>query len=235
MNADVKKGSITPLLDDSAKFQFLETIDKDAFSAIWRKSLSHIPWESQCRKYLELNFEGKYKKYLQETGKSDDYYAGIYEDLNMSGDFSPATVAEFLKNHRELDFTLYKHRLWATVFLLRMAEPLEIPDDLNSRVVLSMDKRVYELSALPEKIKVTMTNNTSDTISTGARYHIEFFDHDLCLWRKLSLPESVTHDNKEYILIFNDIGYTLKPGASTAIASNCYQFFSQSMEKNRFL
>ncbi|MFA7493446.1 MAG: HEPN domain-containing protein [Proteiniphilum sp.] len=45
------------------------------------------------------------------------------------------------------------------------AEPIEIPDDLNSRVVLSTDKRVYEPSALPEKIKVTMTNNTSDTIS----------------------------------------------------------------------
>lgn len=206
--------SSTPLLSDSAKFQSLETIDNDAFSAIWIESLAYIPWESQCRKYLELNLEGKYKEYLQEIGESDDRYASIYEDLNRAGSLSPVTVVWFLKNHQELDFTLYKHRLWATVFLLRMPEPLEIPDTFNRSVKLSMETRVFELSVLPDKIEVNMTNNTSDTIWSGGYYHIEFFDHEQCLWKELSLPESIDTNDTSSLLPFDDNAYILKPGKS---------------------
>ncbi|SEA48096.1 hypothetical protein SAMN05216331_16011 [Porphyromonadaceae bacterium KH3R12] len=207
-------GNFTPLLNDSAKFQFLETIDNDAFSAIWIEDMAYIPWESQCRRHLELNLEGKYKKYLQEIGESDDRYASVYEDLNRAGSLSPVTVAWFLKNHQELDFTLYKHRLWGAVFLLRMPEPLEIPDTFHRSVKLSMETRVFELSALPDKVEVKMTNNTDDTIWTGEHYHIEFFDNDQCLWRELSLPESIVINNVSSQLIFNDIAYVLKPDAS---------------------
>jgi hypothetical protein len=141
LSADVfSGGNFTPLLNDSAKFQFLETIDNDAFSAIWRETIAYVDWESKCRKILELNFdEGKYKEYLREIGKSDDSYASIYEDLDSTvGSFSPMTVVWLLKNYQELDFTLYKHRLWATVFLLRMPEPVEIPDNITRTVKLSM-------------------------------------------------------------------------------------------------
>ncbi|SFK46986.1 immunoglobulin-like domain-containing protein [Proteiniphilum acetatigenes] len=207
-------GNFTPLLNDSTKFQFLETIDNDAFSSIWIESLAYIPWESQCRKYLDLNLEGKYKKYLQEIGESDDRYASIYEDLNRAGSLSPVTVAWFLKNHQELDFTLYKHRLWGTVFLLRMPEPLEIPDTFHRSVKLSMETRVFEFSALPDKVEVKITNNTNDTIITGEHYHIEFFDNDQCLWRELFLPETVVINDKSYLLIFTGTAYPLKPGAS---------------------
>ena len=56
VNADIEKGPITPLLNDSAKFDFLETIDNDAFSAIWEEEISYIHWESRCRKFLRLSF-----------------------------------------------------------------------------------------------------------------------------------------------------------------------------------
>ena len=77
---------------------------------------------------LYLNSEGKYKRYLQKVAESDEWYARIYEEIDRSGDFSPVIIARFLKNHHEHDFTLYKHRLWATVFLLNIAEPLEVSE-----------------------------------------------------------------------------------------------------------
>lgn len=127
-------GNFTPLLNDTLKFQFLGTIDDEAFSAIWREDTAYLVWKSQGIKYIDLNFAGKYMKYLQEIGESDERYAKIYEGASKSGDFSPVIVVWFLKNHHELDFTVYKHRLWATIFLLRIAEPIEIPDNFKENL-----------------------------------------------------------------------------------------------------
>lgn len=135
LSADVfSGGNFTPLLNDTSKFKFLETIDNEAFSAIWRKNTAYLAWSSQPIKILDLNSAGKYMKYLQEIGESDEQYAKIYEEINRSGDFSPPIVVGFLKNQHELDFTLYKHRLWATAFLLNIAEPIEIPDDFKQNL-----------------------------------------------------------------------------------------------------
>lgn len=37
VDADFRSENITPFLNESAEFQFLETINNDAFSAIWRE------------------------------------------------------------------------------------------------------------------------------------------------------------------------------------------------------
>ncbi len=74
-------GNFTPLVNDAAKFQFLELIDNEAFSAIWGKQTIYPDWSSRPIQMLYLNSGGK-----------------------------------------------YKHRLWATVFLLNIAEPLEVSE-----------------------------------------------------------------------------------------------------------
>ncbi len=214
-------GNFTPLLNDSAKFKFLETIDNEAFSVIWRENTAYLAWSSQGRKFIDLNFQGKYMKYLQETGETDERYAKIYEEISWSGDFSPPIVTGFLKNHHEFDFIVYKHRLWATVYLLRIAEPIEIPDTFNRSVELSMETSVFELSALPDKIEVNMTNDTNDTIWTGEHYHIEIFDNGKC--REISFPEYIIHNGTSYALIFNDIDYMLKPSASINLEKNLFK------------
>jgi len=128
-----ENGFYPALLKDSIKFKYLETIDKTAFDAIWRidDSVRKIRYKTialddvQGFKTLELNWHGNYLKYLNEIGKTDSRYAGIYESTEIAGDISPATFGWFLMSHQEFDFTLFKDRLWATVFLLRMGDPLE--------------------------------------------------------------------------------------------------------------
>lgn len=117
---------LTPLTCDSAKFDFLETINDDALSTIWRIGLANTNLSSKQIKILDLN-PGKYFEYLRETAKTEKLYDKIYEEINRSFGLTPSVVAVFLKNHHEFDFSVYKHRLWATVFLLYIGEPIEIP------------------------------------------------------------------------------------------------------------
>jgi hypothetical protein len=130
----IEAGTFYPaLLKDSVKFEFLETIDKTAFDAIWRidDSVRKIRFRTLALdsvigiKTLELNYLGKYLKYLEETGSADSRYDGIFETIEIAGDISPSTATWFPMHHVEFDFSLFKDRLWATVFLLRMGDPLE--------------------------------------------------------------------------------------------------------------
>ncbi len=130
----IEAGTFYPaLLKDSVKFEFLETIDKAAFDAIWRidDSVRKIRFRTLSLdsvtgiKTLELNCLGKYLKYLKETGKADTRYAGIFETIEIAGDISPSIATWFPTHHVEFDFTIFKNRLWASVFLLRLSDPLE--------------------------------------------------------------------------------------------------------------
>lgn len=130
----ISNGKMLPaLLKDTTKFKFLETINKEAFSTIWR--LDDYVKMVKCKdttltdlhgfKTLVLNYRGKYLNYLKEIGKSDSRYLDLYHSIEVAGDISPSTVGWFTAHHQEFDFTLFKNRLWATVFLLRMGDPLE--------------------------------------------------------------------------------------------------------------
>ena len=130
----IEAGTFYPaLLKDSVKFEYLETIDKAAFDAIWRidDSVRKIRFRTLALdsvtgiKTLELNYFSKYLKYLKETGKADSQYAGIFETIEIAGDISPSIATWFPMYHEEFDFSLFKDRLWATVFLLRMSDSLE--------------------------------------------------------------------------------------------------------------
>ncbi len=128
------KGDFLPaLFKDSIKFKFLESIDKTAFDAIWRmdnyvrmiRYRDTILTDVHGYKTLQVNFEGKYKAYLKEIGKLDNHYAEIYNGIEMWGDMSASTYTWFPTHHQEFDFTLFKDRLWATVFLLWLGDPFE--------------------------------------------------------------------------------------------------------------
>ena len=130
----VSNGKMFPsLLKDTTKFKFLETIDKEAFSAIWKMDdyVKMVKYRDTTLtdlygfKSLELNHQGKYLKYLKEIGESDNKYAELYKSIEIAGDISPSTVGWFPAHHKEFDFASFKDRLWATVFLLRMGDTLE--------------------------------------------------------------------------------------------------------------
>lgn len=134
LKIDVSVGKMYPaLVKDSVKFKFMETLDEEAFSAIWRindyvrmaKYKDTILTDLHGFKMLELNLAGKYMIYLKETGKSENSYANIYNNIEAAGDIPPSIAGWFPYHHQELDFNSYKDRLWATVFLLRLGNSFE--------------------------------------------------------------------------------------------------------------
>lgn len=77
-------------------------------------------------------------------------------------------------------------------------ENKQTKDIIIETVSLSVEPNVFKLSELPEKVEVTMTNNTNDTITTGLHYQIEHYKNNE--WIEVS-PDQ----------FFHDLGYKLIP------------------------
>src|SRR5690606_24630417 len=136
METYVENGNNFPdygLVKDTVKFQFLESLDKEAIDAIWRiddrvrRVIKYKDtWLNNVRtKVLEYNVMGRYMEYLEEIGKSDSVYYHFHESMMVAGDIAPSIVLWFNGVHEDYDFTIFKNRLWATVFLLRMGDPMD--------------------------------------------------------------------------------------------------------------
>ncbi|MBL7970315.1 MAG: hypothetical protein JNL03_02235 [Prolixibacteraceae bacterium] len=133
-SSSVSGGKMFPaLLTDSVKFKFLETLGKESFSSVWKLD-DHVQMvrykdttltDLHDFKTLGINNQGKYLRYLKEIGKSDSLYSHLYKSMETAGDIPPSVVGWYPAQHKEIDFTLFKNRLWAAVFLLRMGDPLE--------------------------------------------------------------------------------------------------------------
>lgn len=115
--------------EEEEKYEFLQSLDSTIFSEFWtigrvRKAVYQDSIYENGYQFLELSSSGRYvADYLQKIGEDDAYYKSEKETIIMAGGLSPTIVAWFLKNHNGFDFTIPKHRLWATVFILRIEEP----------------------------------------------------------------------------------------------------------------
>jgi len=117
---------------DSVKFKFFERLNKEAVDAIWQinNHIKRVKYKDTTLTdvqitSLELNINGSYLDYLEQIGKSDSVYDDLNNCFRVCGDISPTAVCGFLIAYKDYDFKIFKNRLWATVFLLRMGDPLE--------------------------------------------------------------------------------------------------------------
>lgn len=78
-------------------------------------------------------------------------------------------------------------------------------------VGLIVEPATLKLSALPENIKATMINNTTDTIMTGLHYSIEKSEDGQ--WNEVS-PDGI---------VFHDLGWRLKPSHRKSFEKNLYK------------
>ena len=84
-------------------------------------------------------------------------------------------------------------------------------DTTDPTLKLSLVSAELKLSELPDAIKVTMTNNTNDTITTGEHFRIEKFENN----------EWIDFTPKD--IAFNDIGYELKPYGVKTFHENLFK------------
>ena len=126
-------GSMNYSFNEPEKQAFLFNLDTTFFNKIWEKSIPKIVHTKDTDLYypenfytLSLNYKGEYLKYLKEKGMENDFYKSIHENIESAGDISPVVFGNFLLKHRELNFGDSENRLWASVFILRMEDPIEL-------------------------------------------------------------------------------------------------------------
>lgn len=134
LRTSMEKGEmITGLVKDSVKFKFLESLDKEALNSIWIISDSKRNIRTKDTtlvnvrgiKSLQISVLGSYMNYLNKLGESDEFYRGLHQSIEISGDFPPSMLGLTIVKNREFDFSLFKDRLWATVFILQIGDTLE--------------------------------------------------------------------------------------------------------------
>lgn len=81
----------------------------------------------------------------------------------------------------------------------------------TNEVILTAQPDTLELSSLPDTLNIVMTNYTTDTVTTGLHYCLEFYEKDL--WMEVSPKE----------MVFNDIGFRLVPGGSQVFVIGLYK------------
>ncbi|RWW91959.1 hypothetical protein EPI11_17175 [Flavobacterium cerinum] len=75
----------------------------------------------------------------------------------------------------------------------------QVKDVIGKSVSLSVKPNVFKLSELPDTVTITMTNNTTDTITTGLHYYIEKLENKE--WKEISPKD----------MLFHDLGWQLRP------------------------
>lgn len=125
------KGETPSVIKDTVKFKFLESLSDEEIGGIWilRDFRGKIRYKDtvltdlQGYKMLNPRVLGNYLNYMEKIGESDSTYIELAEFIKVTGDIPLGLW--FPEHHREYDFTTFKDRLWATVFLLRLQDPFE--------------------------------------------------------------------------------------------------------------
>lgn len=117
------------------------------------------------------------------------------------------------------DFNYIAHRKLLKQFEKHILAPINAEIDslrigsalLHKGVQLTVDPKVFQHAAIPNVLSVHMLNNSSDTIITGLHYQIEYFENQQ--WKDI-LPKN---------LLFNDLGWELKPQQSKNFEKELYK------------
>ena len=94
-------------------------ISNKTFKEIWRfqKSLP-IHEEKDTLKYLGFNYEGKYRKFLNEYGKENNAVKKYGESYNVSADLGPSMIAELSMNYESFKINELKTKLLIAIHYL---------------------------------------------------------------------------------------------------------------------
>ncbi|RZJ91784.1 MAG: hypothetical protein EOO20_04105 [Chryseobacterium sp.] len=87
----------------------------------------------------------------------------------------------------------------------------QVNDIKDKSVLLSLEPNLFKLSEIPDTVTLTITNNTSDTITTGLYYQIESFENNE--WKEVSPKD----------MVFHDLGWKLKPSDTENFQMKLYK------------
>lgn len=134
VNDELEKNSnfISPL-NELEKYSFLESLDSSIYYDFWNTDFlsKEVRYKDSIysvdKRYISLDIQayGRYVKYVQKTGESDEFYEGLGEVFELAGDIPINTAIWFSKNHQDFDFKIPKNRLFAAIYILRLEDSVD--------------------------------------------------------------------------------------------------------------
>ncbi|WP_117882797.1 hypothetical protein [Aureibaculum luteum] len=107
-----KTGTFNSNLNFEKQRKLYSKIDNNTFNEIWvfQKNLP-LNERKDTLKNLELNYEGKYRNFLNEYGKENIEIKKYDESYNVSAGLSPSMFAEMAENYELFKITKLKTKL----------------------------------------------------------------------------------------------------------------------------
>lgn len=121
-----------PSIDEEEKFKFLFNLDSELFKKIWVKQIPRfvrtkdtILYSPVNLYFIDINNNGEYVKLLKKLGKTNRYYKQVHSDIMLTGALSPVFYGGFFNQDYSLNFKNINDRLWFSIVLLTIEEPIE--------------------------------------------------------------------------------------------------------------
>jgi hypothetical protein len=116
-----KNGAFNTNLSFEKQKNLYNKIHNKTFREIWnfQKSLP-INKRKDTLKYLGLNYEGKYRKFLNEYGKENKEIENYAERFNVTADLSPSMIAELSFNYESFNIYEMKTKLIIAIHYLTL-------------------------------------------------------------------------------------------------------------------
>ncbi len=118
--------------NDGEVENFIFSLDTILFNKIWSKQIpTRVKTRDTTLHYpanfylIGLNPNGDYVKLLDNLGKSNRYYKKVHEGIICSGTLSPVFYAGFFNHEYSFDFKNISDRLFFSIALLTLDEPIE--------------------------------------------------------------------------------------------------------------
>ena len=122
INTQIKKnGTFNSNLNFEKQRELYSKIDNNTFNEIWvfQKSLP-LNERKDTLKYLDLNYEGKYRNFINEYGKENIEIKKYAESYNVSACLSPSMFAEMTENYELFKITKLKTKLVIAIHYLTL-------------------------------------------------------------------------------------------------------------------
>jgi hypothetical protein len=108
-------------LDYEKQLKLFSEIQENTFKEIWsfEKSLP-INERIDTLKYLGFNYQGKYRKFLNEYGRENNAVKHYVRSYNISADLGPSMIAELSMNYESFRINELKTKLVIAIHYLTL-------------------------------------------------------------------------------------------------------------------
>ncbi len=120
------------IIDPDLNKKFLSSLDSSVVYDIWEKcevlsvqtwdTIIHNPPDWPC---LEFNINGRYYEIIHELGKDYEYFKRLPGYIDDCACISASIIMPLICGNESFDFNDFNIRLWTSIVLLCLEEPVE--------------------------------------------------------------------------------------------------------------